>query len=156
MRKPPVLAPVLTYALFIAISLGGGLLIGLNNIPGGWYEALAKPSFTPPNWLFGPAWTFLYILIGIVGAKIYLSKNTGKLMPLWIAQMVLNFAWSPVFFSLHWIEAALAIIAALLITIAAFIWQGRKSHPVAVRLFLPYLLWVTYAAALNGAIVGLN
>ncbi|WP_321336982.1 TspO/MBR family protein [uncultured Cohaesibacter sp.] len=146
----------LTYGLFLLVSVGGGLLIGANNIPGPWYQALVKPPFTPPNWLFGPAWTFLYILIGIVGARVYRSKGSKDLLLLWFIQMGLNFTWSPVFFTLKNLTGSVAIISFLLLIIISFIAMARKRDPIASSLFVPYLLWVGYASYLNISIWLLN
>ena len=146
----------LTYGLFLLISVGGGLLIGANNIPGPWYQGLVKPPFTPPNWLFAPAWTFLYILIGIVGARIYQSAFSKDLLPMWLVQMGLNFAWSPVFFTLKNLPGSVAIITLLLVIIISFIVRTRKRDPLAALLFVPYLLWVGYASYLNLSIWLLN
>lgn len=146
----------LTYGLFLLVSVGGGLLIGANNIPGPWYQALVKPPFTPPNWLFGPAWTFLYILIGIVGARVYRSKGSKDLLLLWFIQMGLNFTWSPVFFTLKNLAGSVAIISFLLLIIISFIAMARKRDPIASSLFVPYLLWVGYASYLNISIWLLN
>ena len=146
----------LTYGLFLLVSVAGGLMIGANNIPGPWYQALVKPPFTPPNWLFGPAWTFLYILIGIVGARVYRSKGSKDLLLLWFIQMGLNFTWSPVFFTLKNLAGSVAIISFLLLIIISFIAMARKRDPIASSLFVPYLLWVGYASYLNISIWLLN
>ena len=84
---------------FLLLVVGGGLLIGFLTIPGPWYEALAKPSFNPPNWLFGPVWTILYVLIAIAGWRIWRRDPRGTPMKLWWLQLVLNFLWSPSFFA---------------------------------------------------------
>ena len=92
---------------FILLVVGGGLLIGFLTAPGPWYEALAKPSFNPPNWLFGPVWTVLYVFIAIAGWRIWQRERPGTAMKLWWLQLVLNFLWSPVFFALQQIGLAL-------------------------------------------------
>ena len=80
---------------FLAVTIGGGVLIGVLTIPGDWYAALNKPPLTPPNWIFAPAWTFLYLLVGIAGARVSASPHVKLLLPIWTVQLVLNFAWSP-------------------------------------------------------------
>lgn len=142
--------------LFVALSLGGGLLIGAFNMPGDWYAALEKPAFNPPNWLFGPVWTTLYILIGIAGWRTWENARGSTSMWLWWLQMALNFAWSPVFFTLHNVAAAFAVIAALLLTILGFIAVTWKRDSVSALLFAPYAAWVAFASLLNGAILMLN
>ncbi len=144
------------YLVFILLTLGGGLLIGFINLPDEWYQSLAKPWFTPPNWLFGPAWTVLYILVGIAGARIYERARSSAAMVVWIAQLIFNFAWSPAFFGLKLPALGLAIIIPLLLLILAFIGLAWRRDRLASALFVPYGLWVAYATALNAAIVAMN
>lgn len=142
--------------LFVALSLGGGLLLGAFNTPGEWYAALEKPPFNPPGWLFGPVWTTLYILIGIAGWRSWRTTPSATPMWLWWLQMALNFAWSPVFFTLHNIAVALVIIIALLLTILAFIITTWRRDQTSALLFVPYAAWVAFASLLNGSILALN
>jgi benzodiazapine receptor len=144
------------YLVFILLTLGGGLLIGLINLPDEWYQSLAKPWFTPPDWLFGPAWTILYILIGIAGARTYARSRRSPVMTCWIAQLVLNFAWSPAFFGLKSPSLGLMIIIPLLLLILAFIGLSWKRDRISSVLFMPYAVWVAYATALNAAIASMN
>ena len=144
----------LIYLAFLV--LGGGLLIGANNVPGDWYQSLAKPAFNPPNWIFAPVWSLLYVLIAVVGARTWLSRRRSMAMRLWYAQMVLNFAWSPIFFGLQDPAAALIVILGLLVAVVGFIAAAWREDRTAALLFLPYLAWVAFATALNGAIVALN
>lgn len=146
----------LSLVLFVAVSLGGGLLLGAFNTPGDWYAALEKPAFNPPGWLFGPVWTTLYVLIGVAGWRTWQSARSRTAMWLWWLQMALNFAWSPVFFTLHNIGAAFAIIIALLLTILAYIAVTWKQDRTSALLFLPYAAWVAFASLLNGSILALN
>ncbi|RFZ88611.1 tryptophan-rich sensory protein [Shinella sp. WSJ-2] len=146
----------LVYLAFLILVLGGGLLIGANNVPGDWYQSLAKPSFNPPNWLFAPVWSVLYVVIAVVGARIWLSLRRSMAMRLWYAQLVLNFAWSPIFFGLQDPTSALIVILGLLVTVGGFIIASWRQDRTAALLFLPYLAWVAFATALNGAIVALN
>lgn len=143
----------LAYAAFIigVVVIGGG--IGFLNVPGEWYAGLAKPWFTPPNWVFGPMWTTLYVLIGWVGARKWLH---GGAVRLWWAQMGLNFIWSPVFFGLQLPLAGLLVIVAMWALIVAFILREWRSDRLSALLFLPYVAWVSLATALNAAIVVLN
>jgi tryptophan-rich sensory protein len=146
----------LVYLAFIILVLGGGLLIGANNMPGGWYQSLAKPSFNPPNWVFAPVWSILYIIIGVVGARTWLTLRRSMAMRLWFAQLIFNFAWSPVFFGLKDPTSAVIIILGLLISVAGFIAVSWRQDRTAALLFLPYLAWVAFATALNTAIIALN
>ncbi|WP_160007430.1 TspO/MBR family protein [Rhizobium sp. 18055] len=150
------MSKVLTYIVFIAIALGGGLAIGVNNLPGEWYQSLAKPPFNPPNWIFGPAWSILYVLIGIAGARTWVRGHLSVGMLIWAGQMVVNFLWSPFFFGLQMPPVALAIILVLWVLILAFIANRWNADRIAAWLFLPYLAWVSFATLLNGSIVYLN
>ncbi len=142
--------------VFLAISLGGGLLIGSFSRPGAWYAALAKPPFNPPGWVFGPVWTVLYVLIAIAGWRTWQRAPSGPAMRLWMAQMGLNLLWSPAFFVLHKPALALAIVVLMLVVIVAFIRTSWTGDRLAAGLFLPYAAWVGFASVLNGAIVWLN
>jgi benzodiazapine receptor len=150
------MSKALTYLVFIAIALGGGIAIGVNNLPGEWYQSLAKPPFNPPNWIFGPAWSILYVLIGIAGARTWMRGNLSVGMLIWAGQMVVNFLWSPFFFGLQMPPVALAIILVLWVLILAFIANRWNADKIAAWLFLPYLAWVSFATLLNGSIVYLN
>lgn len=142
--------------LFLLLSVGGGLLSGIYNMPGEWYADLAKPPFNPPNWIFGPVWTVLYVLIGIAGWRTWERRQQGVAMQLWFGQMALNFAWSPVFFTWHAIGIALAIIVALLLAVVAFIAVSWNRDRVGAWLFVPYAAWVAFATMLNASLLFLN
>ena len=146
----------LSLVLFLILTVGGGLLIGTLTLPDAWYAALAKPPRTPPGWVFGPAWTLLYVLIALAGYRTWRRAPGGPAMQLWAGQMLLNFSWSPIFFSAHLIEAALVVIAGLLLVIVAFIARSLRSDRVAAWLFVPYALWVAFALSLNAGISWLN
>jgi benzodiazapine receptor len=141
---------------FLILVVGGGIIIGIVTAPGAWYADLIKPPFNPPNWIFGPVWTVLYICIAIAGWRIWLRHPGGWAMKLWAAQLALNFIWSPVFFSAHRIDIALGIIILMLIAIITFIVKARPKDDLAALLFLPYAAWVAFAAILNGALLYLN
>src|SRR6218665_1348170 len=108
-------------AAFLAIVIGVGALIGVSTAPGEWYAALRKPPFNPPNWLFGPVWFALYVLIAIAGWRTFLQQPNGPAMKLWYGQMALNWMWSPVWFSLHWLWPAFIVIVGIFALIVAFI-----------------------------------
>lgn len=141
---------------FILLVVGGGLLIGFFTAPGPWYETLAKPPFNPPNWLFAPVWTILYVLIAIAGWRIWRIASSATAMKLWWLQLVLNFLWSPVFFGLQQIGLALVVIVALLVTILAFIAAAWNLDRTSAWLFVPYAAWVAFASLLNASILFLN
>lgn len=142
---------------FIVFVVGLGWLIGATNLPGTWYASLNKPSFNPPNWVFAPTWTVLYIMIAVAGWRTY-RQETPTTMPmhLWFAQMALNFAWSPVVFTMHSLVAGLAVILTMLAVIVAFICVQAVRNRSAALLFLPYAAWVAFAAVLNYSLYRLN
>lgn len=128
------------------------------NVPG-WYENLNKPPWTPPSWVFGPVWSLLYLLMGISAWLVWRRTGLGAaVLPLTLfgIQLLLNVAWSVLFFGLRSPGAALIDIVllwfAILATVIAFWW---RSAPAA-WLMLPYLAWVSFAVALNLAIWNLN
>ncbi len=151
----------LVLALFVAVCFAvaglGSLFTTPQTASGGWYETLQKPFFTPPNWLFGPVWTLLYLAMAVSGWLVWRKTGlSGTAMALFAVQLVLNLAWSLIFFGLQAPGGALLEIlilwTAILLTILAF---SRVSRP-AGWLLVPYLAWVTFATALNAAIWLLN
>ncbi len=144
------------YIVFVVVVVAIGALIGVNNVPGEWYQSLQKPFFNPPNWIFGPVWTTLYVLIGIAGARTWISKRMGTRMRLWFTQMVLNFLWSPIFFGMQSPAGALIIIIPMLVCILAFIALTYRRDRISMWLFVPYALWVAFATVLNASIGMLN
>ncbi|MBX2805446.1 MAG: tryptophan-rich sensory protein [Hyphomicrobiales bacterium] len=125
---------------------------------GRWYQLLDKPSWTPPNWLFPIAWTIIYFMIAMAGWQIWETPHAGTLLPLvvWGIQLLLNTAWSYIFFARKQIGLALADIVALWLSIAAFIILAWDINRAAAWLFVPYMVWVSYAAALNATILTRN
>ena len=145
----------------IAIPLVSGSLSGLaiaDNIST-WYSTLNKPSFNPPNYLFGPVWSVLYILMGI---GLYLILQTPKSamrtksIVLFTVQLILNLSWSFIFFNAQSPFAALIIIGLLWIAILMMMIYFHTLSPIASYLQIPYLLWVSFASVLNAAIWLLN
>ncbi|HEU5122233.1 MAG TPA: TspO/MBR family protein [Candidatus Saccharimonadales bacterium] len=135
-----------------------GSLATLPNIPT-WYAQLEKPLLTPPNWIFGPVWSTLYLLMGIALALVILqTTDTSKKKAFgWFsAQLIFNALWSIVFFGLHapWLGVIVIIllIVSLLMTIIAF----KKIKPLAAWLLIPYLVWVCFATYLTVSIAVLN
>lgn len=149
LRQPGLLA------VFLVVTLGGGLLIGVSNPPGAWYEALAKPGFTPPNRLFPIAWTMIYSLVAVAGWLV-VGRGPRAGQGLWILQIALNFSWPPIFFGAHRIGLGLAVIALLLVTALAFVAATIRANRPAALCFLPYAAWVAYATALNFSIWRMN
>lgn len=148
---------ILTLGAFFLVVIGCGTLIGLIVHPDEWYAGLAKASFNPPDWVFAPVWTVLYVMIGVAGWRVWAREGWHATpMKLWIAQLALNFSWTPVFFGAHRPAAALIIVVALFAVVVAFIAAAWPRERIAAWLFVPYALWVGFATSLNGAIVMLN
>lgn len=152
----PAMSKILSYILFIGFVVAAGLLAGLTNMPGEWYQSLQKPFFNPPSWLFGPVWTTLYVMIGVAGARIWQRAPKSAAMQLWFAQMAFNLMWSPAFFGLQNPELALVVIAGMLATIIAFMVKAKPIDRISTLLFVPYLAWVSFASVLNASLAWLN
>ena len=147
---------ILPCVCFSALMLAVGFASSFYAMPGVWYEGLNKPTFNPPNWIFGPVWTTLYLLIGSAGGIVWNHRARSTSMKLWWTQMVLNGIWRPVFFAFQMPSAALIVILLMLATIIAFMKSSFKQTPVATYLFVPYFAWVAFATILNASIVWLN
>ena len=146
----------LSLLLFLVLVLGGGLLIGYAALPGAWYASLVKPPFNPPNWVFGPAWTLLYVLIAVAGWRTWVREPAGAAMTIWGVQLVLNFVWSPTFFGAKMMGPALVVIMLLLASIVAFIASVWNRDRLSGWLFAPYAAWVAFATVLNASLLLLN
>lgn len=136
-----------------------GATFTISAIPN-WYANLNKPFFSPPNWLFGPVWTILYLLMGVSFYLIWTQspKRKGVLLAIktFIFQLFLNFIWTPVFFGLRSPELGLIVIVAMWFAILAAIAKFHHLSKTAAYLLIPYLLWVSFATLLNGSIALLN
>lgn len=144
---------------FIALVLVLGFLAGqvtTPNIPT-WYAGLAKPSFNPPNWIFAPVWTALYILMAVAAWRVWrISGWQSNGLALWLIQLTLNVAWSFLFFGAHNPGVALADLAVLWLAIIATIAVFWRADRLAGILLVPYLAWVSFAGVLNYWIWQLN
>lgn len=144
-------------ALNLAISAAGGwVTAGSVKI---WYPTLEKPAFNPPDWIFAPVWTLLFILMAVSAWLIWRRReSTGaKLaLALYAMQLALNLLWSVSFFGLQRPGLALGVLILLFAAIAGTILRFRRIDPWAAVLLLPYLAWTGFAGVLNGSIVALN
>ena len=145
----------------IAIELSGGLSGWLSNSGHGnrWFDALEKPVFMPPGWTFGLVWPILYALLGIAVAMILVeppSPRRKTALILFLAQLVLNFLWSPIFFAGHDIALAQWVIFIMAALAAAAAGQFMRIRKAAGLLLIPYLAWLVFAATLNSTIGALN
>jgi benzodiazapine receptor len=142
----------LTYLAACGAAATTGALIQ----PGAWYDGLKKPAWTPPRWVFPVAWTSLYLLISLAGMRIAQSAGSGQAAALWSLQIALNALWTPVYFGLHRIRAAMVVMVFLWLSVFLATVSFFGVDFVAGLLFLPYLLWVSIAGALNFSTMRLN
>lgn len=147
------------FVLICQLAGGIGAVFTTSAIPT-WYATLNKPSFSPPNWLFGPAWVTLYTLMGIgvflIWEQIKKNKEAKFGVGLFFVHLLLNAAWSPIFFGLKNLFCALVVIIMIWAMIVWLISVWAKIDKRAAYLLVPYLLWVSFATALNFFIWKLN
>ncbi len=151
-----LLALVVFIGLCVAVAALGGAATA-NNLRD-WYSGLNKPSFNPPNWVFGPVWTLLYLMMAYAAWRVWRRNGPppGLALGLWGVQLALNLGWSLIFFGLHAPGPALVDLAVLLAAIVATALAFRPRDSLAAALLLPYLAWCSFAFALNFEIWRLN
>lgn len=153
--------------LVLAGLVGLCLLTGLSNAAvtaggiQGWYAVLAQPPGTPPNWLFGPVWTVLYVLLGVAAWLVWRRVDVGvdpkrAALRAWGWALAANALWSPAFFGLHRPDLSLLVIGLMLGTAMMALQRFRRLQPAGAALLLPYLAWIAYAAYLNAGVWWLN
>lgn len=154
---------VVKSATLIATTLGIGFLAGKVTQPGieSWFVYLEKPFFNPPNWLFAPVWSVLYVLMAIAAARVWSNTKSEvavirKALLFWWIQLALNTAWSFLFFGLKNPLLALVEIVLLELLIYETYLQFKKIDSISAKLLIPYMLWVGFAAILNASIWWLN
>jgi benzodiazapine receptor len=156
-RSRDVLGLVAFLVLCLAVS-GIGAAVTATSV-GTWYQALHKPAFNPPDWIFAPVWTTLYILMAIAGWRVWRRAGfeTGrKALTVFVVQLALNLAWSFIFFGQQRIGFALIEIVILLLAIIVTTVLFWRIDRWAGVLFLPYVLWVAFATVLNTSLWWLN
>ena len=147
---------ILRLLVFLAITFCAAAF-GAQFMPGPWYAELVKPAWTPPNWIFGPVWTVLYVLIALSAWLVWRARpRFGLPLALWFAQLGLNGIWSWLFFGLERPGLAAIDIVVLLGAILATAYAFAHVSRLAALALLPYVLWVGYATALNVTIWRLN
>jgi len=154
-------AEIVGLVLFLALCLGIGLLSGDVTAVSlkTWYAELTKPSFSPPDAVFGPVWTALYVLMGIAAWRVWrvADRETARgPLAMFALQLALNLGWSVAFFGLHRAGAAVAVILVLGVAVVTTALAFRPIDRIAALLLVPYILWVAFAMALNIAIWRLN
>ncbi len=145
----------LLFCVFFAACLGAGVTGGLFP-PGPWYRGLNKPWFTPPDWVFPVTWMVLYLCMAVAGARVAMADNNGIAMAFWALQIAFNGLWTPVFFGLKNIRMGMAVVSFLWLSVLSALLAMWQVDWIAGALFVPYLIWVTIAAALNAGVWWLN
>lgn len=146
----------ITLFIIFFLTCGAAGATGAMFPPGPWYETLEKPSWTPPNWVFPVVWSSIYILISFAGARVAVLDGNGLALAFWAMQAGFSTLWTPVFFGLRRFKGAIIVIAFLWVSVlgaTVTIWQLDFWAGLA---FVPYLIWVSVATALNIAMVRLN
>jgi benzodiazapine receptor len=150
---------MLFFFIAICLAVGGLGAIATGGSVSQWYPTLRKPSWNPPPWIFGPVWTTLYVMMGIAAWLVWRKRDfngaTGALW-LFVLQLALNAAWSPLFFGLKNPLAGLVDIVPLCVAILATLVSFWKISPAAGTLLMPYWLWVCFATALNFTLWRMN
>lgn len=130
---------------------------GIGFPPDAWYASIEKPAWTPPSYVFPIVWTTLYVFIAVAGAMVWTAfENKAIPICLWFIQLVLNGAWTWLFFGEHRIALALLDLGLLVVTVAAFVYFAWRCSKLASVLFVPYLVWICIAFALNASVWILN
>lgn len=143
------------FAIFMASCAAAGTT-GAAFKPGDWYEGLRKPVWTPPKWAFPVVWSTLYLLMSYSAMRVAMLPDTGIALAFWGLQIALNTLWTPIFFGLRRMREGFFVILALWAAVAATAGAFAQADLLAGVLFLPYLLWVSVAAALNLSVWRLN
>ena len=124
-----------------------------------WYPTLAKPAFNPPDWLFGPVWTLLYLVMAVAAWRVWRQAGWHAARPallIYFLQLGVNLAWSALFFGLRRPDLALADCLLLMVLVVVTAFAFRRHDRIAAQLMVPYALWVGFACLLNGSNVALN
>ena len=145
----------LLFCIFFAACFAAGATGGLFP-PGPWYRQLRKPWFTPPDWVFPVTWTVLYLFMAVAGARVAMAENNGFALAFWSLQIAFNSLWTPVFFGLKNIRLGMIVVGFLWLAVLSTILAMWQVDLVSALLFVPYLLWVTIASALNAEVWRLN
>ncbi|MFT4068257.1 TspO/MBR family protein [Paraburkholderia sp.] len=141
--------------VFLILTLAAGWAASLS-LPDAWYSGLQKPAFNPPNWVFPPVWTVLYVLMAFSAWRVWKHDGLTAAIILWVVQLVFNAAWMWLFFGLHRPGTGLIDILILLVLIVMLTYVFWRRDRLAGLLLVPYVVWVAYAALLNYALWQMN
>jgi translocator protein len=155
--KPPMNALNLIYFLcwIVILQLAGyfmGQITQENLIA--WYHPLIKSTLTPPPITFAIVWPALYLLLAVLGSMVFSKENLypSKIKILYLMQLILNWSWTPIFFYLHWVGAALFVLSSMVVITTVLIIQGYSENKKILLLLMPYLVWIIFATYLNAII----
>jgi len=156
-KKEKIISGFIFFFYIFALGFAGG---GMNEKTAGFYNSLAKPSLTPPSWVFPIAWTILFALIGLAGYYVWNYFQSDRYRKIFSALYAVNgflvYLWSEVFFKMQDITGALYVIVAMIILIEVMILVAFKTNHKAAYMLMPYLLWVLFATYLNTTLIVLN
>ena len=150
---------ILTFILFLIVTFSASLIGSVTtlNFKEPWYSLLNKPAFNPPDWIFGPVWTTLYLMMTIAIWLFWHTKNRDiNTVYIYFIHLIFNTTWSIVFFVFHNIELALVVLILLIALIINLILRFRRVKMISAYLMIPYLLWCSYALILNTSLIILN
>lgn len=140
---------MLTFFALFLIASAAAAATGIIFKPGEWYVGLTKPGFTPPNWVFPVAWTYLYVSVAYAAARVAGVEGAQIALALFAVQIALNTLWTPVFFGAHRLGLGMAVLACLWVAVAAMMLAFFQLDLIAGLLVIPYLAWLSLAGALN-------
>lgn len=143
------------FATFL-VAAGAAATTGAMFEPGDWYRRLNKPRWTPPGWAFPLVWTILYLSMAFAAMRVAQLPGNGQALAFWAAQIAFNTLWTPIFFGLHRMRAGMVVMTGLWLSVAATLVSFWMLDPLAGLLFVPYLVWVTAAGALNLSVLRRN
>ena len=150
---------ILTFILFLIVTFSASLIGSVTtlNFKEPWYSLLNKPAFNPPDWIFGPVWTTLYLMMTIAIWLFWHTKNRDiNTVYIYFIHLIFNTTWSIVFFVFHNIELALIVLILLIALIINLIFRFRRVKMISAYLMIPYLLWCSFALILNTSLIILN
>ena len=150
---------ILTFFLFLIVTFSASLIGSVTtlNFKEPWYSLLNKPAYNPPDWIFGPVWTTLYLMMTIAIWLFWHTKNRDiNTVYIYFIHLIFNTTWSIVFFVFHNIELALIVLILLIALIINLIFRFRRVKMISAYLMIPYLLWCSYALILNTSLIILN
>ncbi len=155
---PGMFVQALALAGWLALCFAASATVVFVSIDG-WYAGIQKPSWSPPSWLFGPVWSILYGMMGVAAWLVWKKggwREQKRVLGIFLLQLALNALWTPLFFGMHWIGLAFAEIILLWLAIATTMIAFTRVRKDAGALFVPYLMWVSFAAILNFTLWRMN